>query len=180
MVQDDSIVRLSDRQRQVLQLLDSGAPIKVIADTLGISDTRVNQIIRTLKEALGVNDRFSLIQAYRELPGEDCPLPYRKTECLNHELPGFMFRGDEDAKPIDGDLVFSDAQAFQLQAPWEAHSEKSIVPGMLDGSYSTSRRLIVMVVMAAIIAAAIVLVLVAAMTVSEVLDGVAEVPQELT
>lgn len=60
---------LSPRHIQVLELLDRGAPIKIIAAELDLSTSRVNQLIRELKERLAANHRFALVEAYRQMPG---------------------------------------------------------------------------------------------------------------
>ena len=42
--------RLTDRQRAVMERIDRRVPIKVIAQELGVSETRINQHIRALKD----------------------------------------------------------------------------------------------------------------------------------
>ena len=42
--------RLTDRQQAVMQRIDRRVPIKVIAPELGVSETRIWQHIRALKD----------------------------------------------------------------------------------------------------------------------------------
>ena len=56
--------------------LDERLPIKVIAKELGVSETRINQHIRALKDAYGVQNMNALILEYRRTkdPEEYPPL----------------------------------------------------------------------------------------------------------
>ena len=45
-----AVRRLTDRQRAVMERIDRRVPIKVIASELGVSETRINQHIRALKD----------------------------------------------------------------------------------------------------------------------------------
>lgn len=59
---------LTRRQRDVMELIDRRVPIKVIADELGISPTRVNQHIRALKDIYGADSLNDLVESYRNKP----------------------------------------------------------------------------------------------------------------
>ena len=49
---------LTDRQRAVMERIDRRVPIKVIAQELGVSETRINQHIRALKDILPKETRW--------------------------------------------------------------------------------------------------------------------------
>jgi DNA-binding NarL/FixJ family response regulator len=57
--------RLTDRQRAVLQRIDRRVPIKVIAQELGVSETRINQHIRALKNVYDAGSLGELVENYR-------------------------------------------------------------------------------------------------------------------
>lgn len=67
---------LTPRQRDVMERIDRRVPIKVIADELGVSVTRVNQHIRALKDIYGADSLADLVECYRvsegygQAPGE--------------------------------------------------------------------------------------------------------------
>ncbi len=56
---------LTDRQRAVMVRVDRRVPIKVIAQELGVSETRINQHIRALKDIFGAGSLGDLVQCYR-------------------------------------------------------------------------------------------------------------------
>ncbi|MEP2735696.1 MAG: LuxR C-terminal-related transcriptional regulator [Erythrobacter sp.] len=56
---------LTDRQRAVMERIDRRVPIKVIAQELGISETRINQHIRALKDAYQAENLNQLVELYR-------------------------------------------------------------------------------------------------------------------
>jgi DNA-binding CsgD family transcriptional regulator len=169
---------ITDRQLQVLELLDRRVPIKVIASELDISQTRVNQHIAALKRCFRVNDLADLVSAYRDKYGETSPFPLTNPACTKSRLSE---REDEDhfwPRVADGELVLAEAASVPLEAPWAGRNEPTVVPGVLNGHHAVFRRLVAMVGLAVAIIAAVILMIAAAVTVSGLLDGVAEVPQE--
>lgn len=170
---------LSERQLQVLELLAEGASLKMISAKLDLSSSRVNQLIREMKDSLRAQDRFGLVQAYRQMHPEladdgDCrKTAYTKSPLLNDDDPGH-----ESPKPTAGEFVFSDVSGYVLRAPWEETIQPVVVPGLLDGVHAPFRRLVAIVAMAILIASAIVLIITAGMTVSTMWNGVGHVPLE--
>lgn len=61
----DSIV-LSERQRQVLELLAAGQPYKLIADNMGVSIHTVRSYLRRTYEKLQVHSRTEAVAKYKE------------------------------------------------------------------------------------------------------------------
>ena len=57
--------RLTDRQRAVMERIDRRVPIKVIAQELGVSETRINQHIRALKDVYVAGSLGELVENYR-------------------------------------------------------------------------------------------------------------------
>ena len=70
---------LSERQKQVLSLIDRRLTIKEIAAELGISETRVNQHINALKRRLAANTHRELAARYQERFSLIASPPFRNT-----------------------------------------------------------------------------------------------------
>lgn len=60
---------LTARQRAVMERIDRRIPIKVIALELGVSETRINQHIRALKDIFEAASLFELVENYRIAEG---------------------------------------------------------------------------------------------------------------
>ncbi|MEO0463138.1 MAG: hypothetical protein AAF127_08400 [Pseudomonadota bacterium] len=56
---------LTDRQAAVMERIDRRVPIKVIAADLGVSETRINQHIRALKDHFDASSLGDLVEKYR-------------------------------------------------------------------------------------------------------------------
>lgn len=59
------VPQLTERQRAVIERIDRRMPIKLIAQELGVSVTRINQHIRALKDIYGAESLNELVAAYR-------------------------------------------------------------------------------------------------------------------
>lgn len=172
-------VRVTRRQADVLRRVDARMPIKVIAAEMGVSESRINQHIRALKDAFGVQDLGALVTAHRELGVEIAgETPSRKAVYTKRQVSGQDGFGPEKPRVDPGELVFSDAATFPLAADWEGHSEPQVVPGVLNGRRAVATRLAAIVAMAFGIVAAIVLTVAASVSLTEAFDGVARVPVE--
>jgi DNA-binding CsgD family transcriptional regulator len=60
-------VPLSNREREVLQLLNTGAPVKSTAHRLGISVHTANQHVRQIYLKLAVRNRVMALNRARQL-----------------------------------------------------------------------------------------------------------------
>lgn len=184
--------RLTDRQRAVMERIDRRVPIKVIAQELGVSETRINQHIRALKDIYAAASLGELVENYRatlepemaETPQEHGiaipdtvflnPLSeaaYTKNQ-INPatDFADFGFRDDP------GQLVMSDAMPLIEQAPWLRPGEPRVVPGVLDGENAVLLRLVAIIAIAGGILAAVVLTVTAAVALSEAMEGKASIP----
>lgn len=184
--------RLTDRQRAVIERIDRRVPIKVIAQELGVSETRINQHIRALKDIYNAASLGELVENYRAtLPpepalaaeenalggGPDTEMlksyseaVYTKNQ-INH-LPDFS---ETPLRDDPGQLVLSDAAVLIEQAPWLRPAEPRVVPGVLDGEHAVLFRLSAIVGIASGILAAVILTVAAAMALSAAMDGKATV-----
>lgn len=179
---------LTKRQLDVLKRIDRRVPIKVIAQELGVSETRINQHIRALKDFYKVDSLNELVECYREEFGEDeAPDPevqvspegelseaaYRKKQLAEDALSS-----DRAARVDPGEIVLSDVMPLSGLVPWKVANQPRVVPGVLDGENAVLLRLVAIIGIAIGILAAIVLTVTAAMTLSEAMDGKAAVPED--
>jgi DNA-binding CsgD family transcriptional regulator len=172
---------LSERERAVLSGIDRRLPLKSIAAELGVSESRINQHVRALKERFGVHTLPALVDAWREQDVEFIEAdPCRNPAWRIPQVPDQAIGGETDDRVAPGEFVLSDAALYAIEAPWTVKNEPRVVPGMLDGDNAVLLRLAVIIGMAFGLLAAIVLVVTASLSVSEVLKGESLVPTETT
>ncbi|KPP89481.1 MAG: hypothetical protein ACOCYR_08130 [Erythrobacter sp.] len=178
-----------------MERIDRRVPIKVIAQELGVSETRVNQHIRALKDIYSAENLGDLVESYRaSLPESERAAPDEADPATRQDrAPGDLaglskssFRksqvGEIEVDPdgqgrVDhGELVMNDVMPLMEQAPWLKPKEPKVVPGLLDGENAVLFRLVAIVGIAFGCLAAVVLTVTAAVTISEALDGRAAVP----
>ena len=125
---------LSDRERAVLDGVDRRLPLKAVAAELGISESRVNQHIRALKERYRVNNLPDLVTAWRSQDTENTgEVDYRSSAWRIPQVPAADFHGDVLGRVAPGEFVLADAAPLAIEAPWNSRIEPRVVPGMLDG-----------------------------------------------
>lgn len=184
--------RLTDRQRAVIERIDRRVPIKVIAQELGVSETRINQHIRALKDIYKAASLGELVENYRAtLPPEpaeesrenaldkaldtDVLKPFSEVAYTKNQINPAIDFPDLQRRDDPGQLVMSDAMPLIEQAPWLRPAEPQVVPGVLDGEHAVLFRLGAIVGIASGILAAVVLTVTAAVALSEAMDGKATV-----
>lgn len=180
--------RLTDRQRAVMERIDRRVPIKVIANELGVSETRINQHIRALKDFYEAASLGELVENYRLTrspeaaaaasandPGEATDAVSREAfsepAYTNSQINGTTDPADFGDRDDPGHLVLSDAMPLMQQAPWLQAGEPRVVPGVLDGEHAVLMRMGAIVGIAAGILASVILVITAAMTLSQATEG---------
>ena len=186
---------LTERQQAVMERIDRRMPIKVIAGELGVSETRINQHIRALKDIFSAESLGELVEVYRaSLPEEIVPdIPKQpiyngpvdlsvkdltETVYSKHQVPEHQLAGIAGSRVDQGELVMSDVLPLIEQAPWLRPGEPKVVPGVLDGEHAVLFRLVAIIGIAFGILAAVVLSVTAAIAISEAMDGKARVPVE--
>ena len=180
--------RITDRQRAVMERIDRRVPIKVIAAELGVSETRINQHIRALKDVYAAASLGELVENYRATiiadPSEGNPSdglgafadtallqPYSESAYTNSQLNPAPLLAEMGPRNDPGQLVLGDAMPLFEQAPWLRPGEPRVVPGVLDGEHAVLMRLGAIVGIAAGILASVILVFTAAATLSEATEG---------
>lgn len=180
--------RLTERQRAVMERIDRRVPIKVIAQELGVSDTRINQHIRALKDFYEAGSLGDLVENYRATrsletagatpenglersPDTDLLKPFSETAYRNSQINPSSDPDDLADRDDPGRLVLSDAMPLIEQAPWLRPGEPRVVPGVLDGEHAVLFRLGAIVGIASGILASVILAVTAAMTLSAATDG---------
>ncbi|MGB7418786.1 MAG: hypothetical protein WA918_06380 [Erythrobacter sp.] len=180
---------LTERQRAVMERVDRRVPIKVIAQELGVSETRINQHIRALKnnyDAENLNDLVERHRAHHGVsadereqtgPGSDPPSQgFSEAAYSKNQVPKRGLSDQKEPRNDPGELVMSDVLPIIAQAPWLLPGEPQVVPRVLDGEHAVWFRLAAIVGIAFGFLAAIVLTVTAAVSISEALDGRAAVP----
>lgn len=187
--------RLTDRQRAVIERIDRRVPIKVIAQELGVSDTRINQHIRALKDVYQAGSLGELVENYRatlppqaaaEGSGKDLGTttdeasfqPLSEGAYTKYQVNAAADFPDLSGQDDPGRLVLSDALSLIEQAPWLRPGEPRVVPGVLDGDHAVLFRLGAIVGIASGILAAVVLTVTAAVSLSDAMNGKAAVSVE--
>lgn len=192
--------RLTDRQKAVMERIDRRVPIKVIAQELAVSETRINQHIRALKDFYAAGSLGELVENYRatlpppppgaepdEAPPEQ-PLEvvadtaglqaFSEVAYTKKQIIGPAGFEEPLLRDDPGRLVMSDAMPLFDQAPWLRPGEPRVVPGVLDGEHAVLFRLGAIVGIASGILAAVVLTVTAAKTLSDATAGKATISVE--
>jgi DNA-binding CsgD family transcriptional regulator len=162
---------LTEKQREVLELLTENRTTKEIAAHLGVSDSAVNQRIEPLRQRLGGITRAELTRRYRtsspEAKGDQtCELLTARNFQVE-SAPAVGQGRSRDDRP--GHYRFEDSLGFVRDHPWAERPEVRIVPRLLDGKHAGLARGIAMLVMTLLIAACLVLGLAAAQALTDTL-----------
>ncbi|MBV7258123.1 hypothetical protein KCG46_00885 [Erythrobacter sp. WH158] len=176
-----------------MERIDRRMPIKVIAQELGVSETRINQHIRALKDIYSAESLGELVEIYRahNPPEEEAspsggasktdpidtnPEDFTESVYSKNQVPHLAQAGDSDGRVDQGELMMSDVLPLIEQAPWLRPDEPQVVPGVLDGDHAVLFRLAAISGIALGILAAVILSLTAAVALSEAMDGSDRVP----
>jgi DNA-binding CsgD family transcriptional regulator len=180
---------LTARQRALMERIDRRIPIKVIALEMGVSETRINQHIRALKDIFDAASLFELVENYRIAEGrqgdeapQDDNLPTQASEPPFSEIAynkKQVFLAvpvmNELARDDLGRLEIGDVMPLVEDAPWLA-TEPKVVPGLLNGEHAVLARVAVIMLIAIGVLAGVVLIVTAGIALSSVMDGKAYLP----
>ncbi len=181
--------RLTDRQRDVMERIDRRVPIKVIAQELGVSETRVNQHIRALKNLYDAGNLGDLVENYRAVHRESReeltqsrsrdPLPFVApalsqpvaSDSSAAQPPRTFLLAEACARDETGSILLGDALPFVPSDDRPEPDEPQMVPKLLDGEHAVSFRLLAILSIAACILATVILSVNAAVVLSDVVEG---------
>ena len=186
---------LTERQQAVMERIDRRMPIKMIAQELGVSETRINQHIRALKDIFEAESLGELVEQYRiaypaEVESEalennkdtgfsaDSVKDLTESVYSKSQVPEYDYGRIGNLRVDQGELVMSDVLPLLEQAPWLRPGEPKVVPGVLDGEHAVMLRLATIVGIAFGMLAAVVLTITAALAISEAMDGSLDMPEE--
>lgn len=171
-MQSPNFRSLTDRQKDVLIRIDRRMPIKVIAAELDVSESRINQHIRALKDIYGAQSLKDLCESYRvevEFAGESAP--YRKASSRKSEVPKAPESSETEDRVAPGEFVLADVAPLAIEAPWMVKNEPRVVPGVLDGDHAVLYRLAVIIGLALAFIVLVILVVTAALSMGEASGG---------
>ncbi|WP_234032103.1 hypothetical protein [Parerythrobacter jejuensis] len=147
-------------------------PIKLVAAELEVSESRINQHIRALKDIYGVGNLKDLCESYRaEVQDSGESAPYRKTASTKSQVPQSAKQGETEDRVAPGEFVLADVAPLAIEAPWTVKSEPRVVPGVLDGDHAVLYRLAVIVGLAFAFIVLVILVMTAALSMNEATGG---------
>ena len=131
----DRTTLLTSRQAQVLELVAKRRSLKQVAAELGISESAVNQHIKSLKGLLAVNSLPELAEAYRHFSQDEGTKGCRKTTCTKSGVPRASEIGQSpEPEGLEPVVSFHDAIAYRVGVPWEVSDELGVVPKVLNGA----------------------------------------------
>lgn len=165
---DSGQAEITERQLEVLERVVQRKPYKLIADELEISETRVKQHVRALKDRLGANSMSDLVAHFHTIAP---PSPFTIGEGPKMEVPLPPVDTAEMPAADPGAIEFADSMPMELMAPWHSLEQPRIVPQTLDGENAASRRLLTIVGIVIGLLATIVLALTTANALSEQFHG---------
>lgn len=187
---------LTERQRAVMERIDKRIPIKVIALELGVSETRINQHIRALKDLYGAASLAQLVKNYRlsegrseddvTAEGELAAMPLTDAEAPPLSEPAYTKKQMSETYPaLDewqrdnvGKLVVGDVMPLGASSAWLHPAEPKVVPGLLEGEHAVLLRSLAVLFIAIGILMAVVLSVTAAVALSTAMDGKAHLPAD--
>jgi DNA-binding CsgD family transcriptional regulator len=131
-----SLDGLTDKQRQVLDLLIEHKTSKEIARRLCISPHTVDQRIQFAKDKLGARTRSEAAVLYRRLREACGQMTYEESGIAGADLVFDQAVGPQGPLPAS-----SLRQRFRSRPPHEPEADFQVVPEPFDGRYGTLVRL---------------------------------------
>lgn len=136
--------RLTEKQREVLDLLLQHMTSKEIARTLGISPHTVDQRIKFAKDKLGVSSRSELAVAYVKLRSIYEPMTYEESHIAALSIPA-QIDGRNDEQSVDPPKP---QERMQIEDRAEQPNDYRVVPGIFEGRFGTLARLVAIALLA--------------------------------
>lgn len=134
---------LTERQRSVLERIDRRVPIKMIAQELGISETRINQHIRALKDIYRTESLNELVALYR-LDQSDEASQDRHDQSAAYGIEARTWTGFTDRQSSALNRVIPNRTDNGTRGYWASRNaalEPKALIGWLDGRNAIWNRL---------------------------------------
>ncbi len=119
---EEKFNKLTDKQRQALELVLQHNSSKEIARLLKVSPKTVDQRLDGARAKLGVSSRAEAARLYASLSGTWEPLPYQPSPLTHAE-----HLQDSSAHELQSPVyTMSDAMTFGSSAPWLGHEKRPV------------------------------------------------------
>lgn len=129
---------LTDKQRDVLDLVLAHKSSKEIARTLGISPYTVDQRITAARQKLGASTRRELALVYGGLRGTCGETAYQFPYVVNQQFQAQELSRDQFVDPV---LTLSDTSFVRSSAPWQTESVRLVGLEALDNRFGVAGRI---------------------------------------
>ena len=159
---------LTDRQFEILERVVQRKAYKVIASELDISETRVKQHVRAIKDRLDANSMPELVAHFHAISDGQ---PFTNWEGPKMEVPAGPGELADGSADDPGALQLADSMPMGLHAPWLTAEEPRVVPSLLDGDRAGLPRLLAIVGIVVGLLAVFLLALATSGTLSQQLQG---------
>ena len=143
----DRLAALTDKQREVLELLLEHKTSKEIARELEISPHTVDQRIDFAKRKLGARSRSELAMTFRRLVAISEPMTHDDSHIASRAMPS-----DKSARDNANEVAEPDhPKRTKPHETAESVSDYRVGPEMFDGRHGTLMRITVMVGLAVLL-----------------------------
>jgi len=141
----DRLGRLSPKERELLDQILLHKSLKVIAHDLGVTQSAIDQRLKSARSKLGAADRNDAARRYSGLLASCRESTY-----------GFEELGTDPESPVTdisepasgSTFTFHDSATFQVMPPWDGGRQRSTVPEFLDENIGTLWRIVAIPVFA--------------------------------
>lgn len=161
-----SLSLLTDKQREVLDLVLAHQSSKEIARALDISPYTVDQRIAAARQKLGAATRGELARSYSMLKGVCEETAY---DFPHVATPAFSTHGLDRDQPADPVFMLSDASFLKMDVPWHASRVPSVGLEAFDDRFGIFGRVVVIPALAVFMALLTLSMLAIAQTLSNLL-----------
>jgi DNA-binding CsgD family transcriptional regulator len=145
----NALASLTDKQREVLNLLLEHKSSKEIARSLRISPYTVDQRITAVRQKLGVATRSDVARAYSQHMSI-CGSPAYRSSQVDFESD--RTHSTSQDPPKDAVFTLSDVSIMELPVPWESQSRARAGLEALDNRFGIFGRISIILGLSAAIA----------------------------
>ncbi len=140
---------LSDKQREVLDLVLEHKSSKEIARTLQISPYTVDQRVAAARQKLGVSTRGELARIYSRLLGVSERTAYDFSYVETDDFPPQELSRDQGTDPV---FMLSDAGSIPIDLPWHLQPDQPSGLEAFDKRFGIFGRVLIIPALAVLLA----------------------------